>query len=165
MKTSSTNNYFFQSENALALGFHHMIYVLELRKFTDLQKSYFIKSYQYFCEHPSHYDGSTLSQDLEDFAAVESGYNGLELLSMLHDWVYIYLKARYSVAAMRIADEVMKIGMKRMQKSGFEITRRLFLLAIIRRPFAILNQIKTKFKIKADTVAIDVMYSAFAKAR
>jgi len=163
MKLKSTSNYFKQSKANLLLCYKDMLWILENRGFSEKEIGYFESSYNYFCLFPDEYDGATATQDLVDVPAKELGYDGLEFSSMVHDWIYVSLRARYSVIQMRAADEIMEIIMKKMNKSKFEITWRLFRLAIIRRPFAIWNTLKTWFKIKPLADLINEMYIIFVK--
>jgi len=147
MALFSESNYFKQSKASLDLGLEDMIFTLDLRGFNEEQNGYFILAYEYFSLFPEKYDGATQSQDLVDIPSRQKGFDGLEISTMLHDWIYIFLKARYSVKTMKIADKIMESTMRKFSKSGFEISWRLFRLAIIRRPFAIFNQIKSYFKV------------------
>jgi hypothetical protein len=164
---TSTSNYFHKPAHLLAQDREFMIDILMFWGFNDLQESYFTTAFDYFVANPNEYDGATASQDLYDIPSkVIDGkkYDGLEFAAMLHDWIYIVLRANKSVEAMRIADRVMKRVMKRMRKSGAEITWRLFRLAIVRRPFAIYNWWTTSKDIKTDVISIYEVYIAFAKA-
>lgn len=164
---TSTSNYFHKPAHLLAQDRDLMLQILQLRRFKKIQINYFLRAFDYFVANPSQYDGATASQDLYDInSELLDGkkYDGLEFAAMLHDWIYIVLRANKSVEAMRIADRVMKRVMKRMSKSGAEITWRLFRLAIVRRPFAIYNWWTTTKNIKTDVISIYEVYIAFAKA-
>jgi len=161
MKLKSTSNYFEQSKANLSLGKEDMMWLLNNRGFTEDQQDYFVLAYEYFCLFPDKYDGATQSQDLIDVLSRQESFDGLELSAMLHDWIYIFLKARYSVKTMKVADKIMEFIMHRFSKSGFEISWRLFRLAIIRRPFAIFNQIKVWFNKKPKVLEIKKIYLIF----
>lgn len=164
MILTSKNNYFFQSRASLDIGLDEMILLLEIKRFTTAQQWYFIRSYEFFCKYPSEFDGATMSQDLIDILAKEKGYNGLELAAMLHDWIYVFLKANLRVATMRVADYIMRVVMVQQHKSGIEIVWRLARLAVIRRPFAVWKKYKAVKNDKPCYNMINELETAFAKA-
>lgn len=161
MSIGSTSSYFHQSKDLLSLDRERMATLLEIKGFAATQIDHFYTAFDYFCLHPSQYDGATASQDLYDL-------RGLEFAGMLHDWMYISLKAHLRVKAMRQSDKVMKTVMRNMCKSGAEITWRMWRLAVIRRPFAIYNQVVYGFKAKPNAKYINQVVKdfdpAFAKA-
>jgi hypothetical protein len=157
MKLLGSTSDYFRAKPELKEDREFMIDILSFWSYNDLQISYFTTAFDYFCNYPEQYDGATASQDLEDIP-------GLEFAAMLHDFNYVVFNAKMSIEAMRIADMVMKSNMRKMQKSGVEITWRMFRLDIIRRPYALLNQIKSNFKKRADIISTYEFYIAFAKA-
>ena len=141
-----------------------LITYLVIKKFNRLQREIVFNAYDYFVENPNRYDGATMSQDLYDLPK-SGNYDGLEIAAMVHDYIYIYLCANLSPKAMKIADKTMKSLMIKTNKSGFEIGRRMFLLKLVKIPFAWYNRIKTSNRItEAQMESINHTYNAFTKA-
>lgn len=92
-----------------------------------------LRAFDYFIQHPSEYDGSTASQDLYDITVFDVNQNSykLEIASVKHDFYY-KVGAFYNKVLLRKADKILKDDMSKFSKSGFEISKRMFLLFIVR---------------------------------
>jgi len=116
--------YFYNSKQVLAQGLDDAKDYLRIKGFYIEQVSIFLDAYDYFIKHPSQYDGATLSQDLYDI-------NGLELGSMLHD--YLYKIGGYAdKQSLREADAIHIKILRQCNKSGAEIKYRQARLFILR---------------------------------
>jgi len=138
MALGSSNTYFLKDAFKLKSNWLHLEKDLEIWGYSKKQVQLFKNAYDYFILNPTEYDGATMSQDLYDVP-------GLELAAMKHDYTYIFLKAKYSAKAMRIADFEMYRDMKKMSKCGVQITWRRIRLSIVRRLYAVYNQLKNKY--------------------
>lgn len=155
MALKSKSNYFYQSNEALDQGHKEMLQFLDIKDFTADQIVWFERSYNYFRNNPKGYDGATASQDLEDV-------KGLELGAMLHDYLYLFLNCYASRKYMKKADKVLKSVMKLTHKSGGEISKRMFLLFLLRGfyPFYQRNFKGSKMT-KHNKINMEVVYAAF----
>lgn len=133
MPLGSQSTFFNQPPERLKVYRKVLLQVLKLRGYDHFQSHAFAKAYDYFCTSPDDYDGATASQDLYDFAR-------LEIAAMLHDYLYIVLRANSDLPSARLADAVMVSVMKTFAKSGAEITWRRVRLWIVRRPFVAYNR-------------------------
>jgi len=120
----STNTYFYNSKNVLAQGVEDAKVYLWLKGFYIEQIYIFLEAYNYFIKYPNHYDGATFSQDLYDIS-------GLELASMLHDYLY-KIGGYASKETLRQADAILIRVMRQCNKSGAEIKYRQVRLFILR---------------------------------
>lgn len=161
----SKNNFFYQSPEKLSRKREEMLRKLVEAHFQPWQISWFEKAYDFFIIHPSGYDGATMSQDLHDIAP-DGAVNGLEFASMLHDYLYVVFKVSTDRTYMKKADKVMKRVMYMNSNAGWEISRRMFALWIIRwkLTFWRLNVEKREAMTKRDKIQMEVVYAAFAKA-
>lgn len=155
MALSSKNNYFKQSKQALEQGHKEMLQFLDIKDFTADQIGVFEDAYNYFRNYPRGYDGATASQDLEDV-------KGLELGAMLHDYLYLQFNCYASRKYMKKADQLLRVVMELTHKSGFEISKRMFLLFLLRGfyPFYQRNFIGRKMT-KDNKMKMDVIYNFF----
>jgi len=120
------SKFFYQDKETLAKRREHVIfYIQTIKEFNEGQLWWFLKAYDFFCKHPSAYDGATLTQDLDSI-------KGLELWSMLHDYFYIACNVWANRKYMKVADQILKRTMKRGHHSGVEISWRMFRLAVLR---------------------------------
>jgi hypothetical protein len=155
MTLKSKSNYFYQSKEALDQGHKEMLQFLDIKDFTADQIGWFEDAYNYFREHPNGYDGATASQDLEDV-------KGLELGAMLHDYLYLFLNCYASRKYMKKADQVLKSVMKLTHKSGWEISRRMFLLFLLRGLYPLFKRwIKGERMNKNQKKQIKSIYTTF----
>lgn len=155
MALGSTNTYFLQDATRLKNNWVHIENDLKMFRFRNSEIEIIKDAYEYFKKNPTHYDGATHSQDLYDVP-------GLEIAAMLHDYIYVALRANRSVTAMRIADALMFETMRRMAKCGVQITWRRLRLPLIRLPFAIYNQIKHGADL--NLTGLEKVKTAFAKS-
>lgn len=84
---TSENDYFFQSKEDLKIGKNLMISQLKRYGRSKVDITRFCKAYDWFCENPERYDGSTIVRDLFDFKL--NGFR-LSTASMWHDYDYIH---------------------------------------------------------------------------
>jgi hypothetical protein len=81
----SKNDFFFQEKKKLERKRSDMKAYLRIKGFSSKEVFHFGFIYDYFCEHPSHYDGETLVKDLVDLP-------NLSLAGLEHDYEYVYRK-------------------------------------------------------------------------
>lgn len=151
----SDNVFFIQDREVLKQKRNDVIVYLKLKEFNQIQINWFLRAYDFFCDNPTDYDGSTMTQDLDSI-------KGLELWSMLHDYFYIGLNVWASRKHQRKADRVLKWTMQSAWVSGAEISWRMFRLFWLRGLYPWYNR---KFKGRVMTaknkIDMEVAYLAF----
>lgn len=121
----SKNTFFLQDRQVLKEKRNDVIVFLQLKDFDQLKINWFLKAYDFFCDNPTGYDGSTMTQDLDSI-------KGLELWSMLHDYFYVDLNVLASRHYQRKADRILRWNMEAAWASGAEIQWRMFRLFWLR---------------------------------
>jgi hypothetical protein len=82
----SKPKYFHLSSNYLLANRSEIDHYLKLKR---LEPEYYLKAYDYFCEHPKDFDGATIVKDLDDLF-------GIDLSALRHDYDYIVNLKRYN---------------------------------------------------------------------
>jgi hypothetical protein len=119
----SSSNYFHQDSAILSENRKNIDLYLQLKDYSLQQRAIYLKAYDYFVQYPLHYDGATMTEDLFDVA-------GLELASMLHDYLYIEYNVAGNYRYRLMADKLFRREMRKMNKSTWNGGARYVLLLI-----------------------------------
>lgn len=157
----SKNNFFSQSKVELDFQRDNLVKLLRIKLFKEYQIEYCLSAFDFFTTHPEDYDGATMSQDLHDLPRTK-GFSGLEVSSMVHDYMHIALNAYADEKAIKKSDQVFKTIMRKMDKSGVEIKWRMLRLSILSIFYPWYNRVFRGYSIsKEQTEKIDNIYNDF----
>lgn len=155
----STSNYFDQSRDILSRNREKIRYYLqEIKNYSPRQAGIYLSAYDYFCANPMEYDGATMTSDLYDI-------EGLELASMLHDYLYLKLNCAGNYRYRLLSDKLFRKEMTRMHKSTWNRGYRfvaLFIVWFFHTPYSLIvkkRRMKTSDKINMDGVLCVLGYS------
>jgi hypothetical protein len=123
----SSNNYFRQDPAILKANRKKVDEYLFLKGYELIQRDIYLMAYDYFTYFPEDFDGATMTEDLPDI-------ENLELAAMLHDYLYIKPNASGSFKYSWIADKLMRLEMRKMNKSSWNTGVR-FVLLLLKAPF------------------------------
>jgi hypothetical protein len=87
------------------------------------EASLYLKSFDFFCQNPTEFDGATIVKDLVDL-------NGLDLDAMLHDFQYIHYKAATNFVTKWKSDWMYAKGIERKGKGQYSAFSRFIGLTI-----------------------------------
>ena len=123
---TSTDHYFSQSVKILKANRRDVDTFLTLKGYEVSQREIYLKAYDHCCYNPEDYNGASLTEDLFDV-------HHLEMVSMLHDVLYVRDNASVSLKYMWKADKLLRSEMKRMGKSSWNTGAR-FVLLLLKTP-------------------------------
>lgn len=120
----STNHFFNQSVEDLALKRRRVNQLLRLKEYSHHEIAIYIEAYNFFCVNPTLFDGATIVKDLIDIP-------GLDLDAMLHDYHYINHNAAANFITKWKADWLYAKGQERKGKGQYSAFSRFVGLTII----------------------------------
>lgn len=114
----SKNNFFKQEKHVLNKKKEDLVSVLTfISGYSETKTKLFLDAYDYFCENPSKYDGSTFSKDLIDIEG-DKGFDGLDLEACLHDYMDVKLNVSSDWGVLSKSDFIFTEGIKERNKSS-----------------------------------------------
>jgi len=132
----SRSKYFHQSHHVLSKNRRDMVTYLTIKGYTEAEIKPYTDAYDYFCYHPSEFDGATIVKDLVDL------YD-LDLDAMLHDYEYIVHKAGHNFKDKWTSDLRYAKGIDRKGKSAYAAWSRFVGLLLTGILFVPYTNIKT----------------------
>lgn len=126
----SSNNFFYQPSIILKSKRKDVETLLLIKGYNQNQIDIYLNAYDYFTDNVKDFDGATFVNDLVDIYGV-SGFDGLDLDAMLHDWHYIMFRAGSNAKYKKMADEIFKCGILKKGKSKWSSWTRFAGLSII----------------------------------
>ena len=91
------------------------------------QRHIYLVAYDYFTLFPTEYNGASMTEELCDIP-------GLDLDAMLHDYIYVALKASVSWKYQVLADKLFRSEMRRRSKSSWNGGYR-YVMLLLKTPF------------------------------
>lgn len=120
---NSKSDYFHQTKEVLIYNWSVFTVYLKIKGYSEVETKIYEKAYLYFIDHPDHFDGATMTEDLYDVFR-------LDLDAMLHDFYYINHKVSASYKYTQMADQLFFKETLRKNKSTWNAGARKFLLKL-----------------------------------